>query len=109
MPYDEVIADRVRRLMRNRRGQLEKKMFGGVGFLLRGNMCCGVWKEFLILRVGREQYAECLAKPFTQEFDITGRPMQGWVMVEPGGFKTDTDLQDWIALAVDICRTLPAK
>lgn len=85
------------------------KMFGGVGFLLNGNMCVGVWKDFLILRVGPQKYEAALAEPFAREFDITGRVMKGWVMVEPEGFEWDDDLQNWIQLALRFVRTLPAR
>lgn len=109
MPYDEETADRVRPLMRRRKGFSEKKMFGGVGFLLHGNMCCGVWKEFLILRIGATDYEAALQEPFTKVFDITGRPMTGWVMVAPDGFGDDVNLKNWIDRAVQFVRTLPAK
>ena len=85
MAYDEQLAERVRPLMRRRKGFSEMKMFGGVGFSLSGNMCVGVWKEFLILRLGVENYETALSDPDTREFDITGRAMRGWVMVEPAG------------------------
>ncbi len=109
MAYDEQLAERVRPLMRRRKGFSEKKMFGGVGFLLSGNMCVGVWKEFLILRLGLENYETALSDPDTREFDITGRAMRGWVMVEPAGVEVEADLIDWISQAVKFVRTLPAK
>jgi hypothetical protein len=84
-------------------------MFGGVGFLLGGNMCVGVWKEFLIVRVGPEAHEECLAEPGAKEFDITGRPMSGWVMVAPEGFETDDELKGWVAKATRFVQSLPAK
>lgn len=84
-------------------------MFGGVGFLLNGNMCCGVWKEFLILRVGTDMHSELLRKEFVREFDITGRAMRGWIMVEPEGFKDRRALRRWIQHAIDFVQTLPAK
>ena len=100
MAYDEQTADRVRTRLARRRGFEEKKMFGGVGFLLNGNMCVGVWKEFLILRLGPQGYQAALDESFTREFDITGRPMRGWVMVEPDGFQDDEDLKEWIERAI---------
>ena len=109
MPYNEETAARVRPLMRRRKGFSEKKMFGGVGFLLNGNMCCGVWKEFLILRIGAAGYQAALAEPFTQEFDITGRAMTGWIMVQPEGFAEETELKEWIEQAAKFARSLPAK
>jgi len=109
MAYDEQLAERVRPLMRRRKGFSEMKMFGGVGFSLSGNMCVGVWKEFLILRLGVENYETALSDPDTREFDITGRAMRGWVMVEPAGVELEADLIDWIGQAVKFVRTLPAK
>ncbi len=109
MPYNAETAERVRSLMKRRKGVSEKKMFGGVGFLLYGNMCCGVWKDSLILRVGAEAYEAALSQPFVQEFDITGRAMTGWVMVSPEGFAAEEDLKSWIELAVKFVRGLKAK
>lgn len=109
MPFDEETAERVRHALEPRGAFVEKKMFGGVGFLLGGNMCCGVWKEYLILRVGPEAYETALADPATREFDITGRAMKGWVMVEPHGFENATDLRRWLRMAVEFATTLPFK
>ena len=109
MPYDESLADRVRPLLSRKQGCAEKKMFGGVGFLLRGNMCVGVWKEFLIVRCGADAYLDALDQPHVKKFDITGRAMSGWVMVEPGGLETDDDLRQWVNLAVKFVKTLPDK
>ena len=109
MPYNEETAERVRPLMKRRRGFSEKKMFGGVGFLLDGNMCVGVWKESLILRLGPDAYEQALERPFVSEFDITGRPMTGWVMVSPEGFSDEEELKQWLEAAVKFVRRLPAK
>jgi hypothetical protein len=109
MPYNERMAERVRQALQARRGFAEKKMFGGVGFLLRGNMCVGVWREFLILRLGREQAEEALREPFVKPFDITGRAMSGWVMVERRGAQDDAALADWVGHALSFVQTLPAK
>lgn len=84
-------------------------MFGGVGFLLRGNMCVGIWQNALIVRVGPREYAGALSSPFVREFDITGRPMTGWIIVEPEGLDTDRDLHAWVQRAVDFVGTLPSK
>ena len=84
-------------------------MFGGVGFLLNGNLLVGVWKDSLIVRLGPEEGDEALKKPHVKEFDITGRPMKGWVLVEPEGVKDDGLLSAWIQRAVKIVGALPAK
>lgn len=109
MPYSQSLAARVRDVVGQRRGVTEKKMFGGVGFLLHGNMLVGVWQQSLIVRLGAEQAAAALAEEEVGEFDITGKPMKGWVMVAPDGLDTDDQLRCWIDLATDFVRTLPKK
>jgi hypothetical protein len=84
-------------------------MFGGVGFLLDGNMLVGVWKSSLIARLGPAQAARALQEPDVVEFDITGKPMKGWVMIEPDGIVRDEPLQQWIDLATLFVNTLPKK
>ena len=84
-------------------------MFGGVGFLLHGNMLVGVWKDSLVVRLGPGEGEEALREPHVKEFDITGRPMKGWVLVGPGGVEDDDQLAGWIERAAKFGRTLPAK
>jgi len=84
-------------------------MFGGVVFLLRGNMLVGIWRQSLIVRLGPEQAAQALKREYVREFDVTGRPMKGWVLVEPDGLDTDAELAAWIELATAFVETLPAK
>ncbi len=109
MAYSETLAERIRKRLARRRNVEEKKMFGGIGFLLKGNMCVGVWKDSLIVRVGPEQYEDALQESFVSEFDITGRAMKGWVLVAKEGVEDDDQLQDWIQSAVKFVRKLPAK
>jgi TfoX/Sxy family transcriptional regulator of competence genes len=109
MSYDEALAIRIRKVLEKKPGMLEKKMFGGIGFLLHGNMACGVNKQALIVRAGPEQHAAALARPGARPFDLTGKPMAGWVMVDPEGFSSDKDLNDWINLGVEFAASLPAK
>ena len=109
MAYSETLAERIRKRLARRRKVEEKKMFGGIGFLLKGNMCVGVWKDSLIVRVGPEQYEDALRESFVSEFDITGRAMKGWVLVAEEGVEDDDQLQDWIECAVKFVRKLPAK
>src|SRR5216683_466388 len=99
MAFDEVLAQRLRQAAARRNGIEEKKMFGGIGFLLNGNMLVGVWKESLIVRLGPEEGDEALLEPHVKEFDITGRPMKGWVLVEPEGIEDDEQLKGWIQRA----------
>ena len=109
MAYSETLAARIRQHLARRKGFEEKAMFGGVGFLLNGNMCVGVWKESLVARLGAEQGQAALAQPFVGEFDITGRPMKGWVLIAPQAIAADDELHGWIDCAVKFVQTLPAK
>ncbi len=96
MAFDDSLAGGIRDALADKLNIEEKKMFGGVGFLLNGNMLVGVWKDSLIVRVGPDGYADALLRPHVKEFDITGRPMKGWVLVEPEGIREDAQLKDWI-------------
>ena len=109
MAYDDILAARTRALLSGLEGFDEKKMFGGVGYLLNGNMACGVHKEYLIVRVGPERYEEALADPHANVFDLTGRPMKGWISVVPEGVETDPDLSIWVQRGVEFAQTLPPK
>jgi TfoX/Sxy family transcriptional regulator of competence genes len=84
-------------------------MFGGAGFLLNGNMLVGVWTDSLIVRLGPETYDAALLEPHVREFDITGRPMKGWVLVEREGVEDDEQLKDWIERAAKFVKALPVK
>ncbi len=109
MPYNENLAQRVREIIKERPGLVEKTMFGGVGFMLHGNMACGVHKDSLIVRVGPDSYESAMAQPYTRPFDITGRPMTGWVMVASDGYQEETDLEKWVNKGVKFALTLPPK
>jgi TfoX/Sxy family transcriptional regulator of competence genes len=84
-------------------------MFGGIGFLLNGNMCVGVSKDSLIVRLDAEQAEEALMEPNVEEFDVTGRSMKGWVLVTPAGTEDDDELTRWIERALNYVADLPAK
>ena len=109
MAYDEVVAARVRRALSGRRGVAEKHMFGGVVFMLHGNMCIGVEGERLMARVGRDDYEATLDEPYVSPMDFTGKPLTGFVFVAPAGFVSDTDLGQWVARCVRYVETLPRK
>ena len=110
MAYNQKLADRISDVLEKSAILESKKMFGGVGFLLEGNMCCGVLNDDLILRVGIEPAEAVLAsEECARPFDITGRVMKAWVMIEPEGTATDDQLQQWISLALDFTKTLPPK
>ena len=103
MAFDEDLVARIRDNLARMNHVEEKRMFGGVGFLLNGNMLVGVWKDSLIARIGPDAYDDALLESHVREFDITGRPMTGWVMVGAEGVEDDEPLKDWIEQA------LPAK
>ena len=101
MAYDIKIAERIFDILSDKEGITSKKMFGGLCFMLNGNMLCGVVKDKLMLRVGKDAYSKCIRLRYTQEMDFTGRPMKGFVLIEPEGIDMDEDLEYWIQLALD--------
>jgi TfoX/Sxy family transcriptional regulator of competence genes len=109
MAYDETLAQRIRAELLEIPGYSEKKMFGGIAFLFQGNMACGIIGNDLIVRVGADNYQAVLARPHTRVFDMTGRPMSGWVQVEAAGVSDETDLHNWIKQGVAFALSLPAK
>jgi TfoX/Sxy family transcriptional regulator of competence genes len=109
MAFDGTLAARIRAALVRKRGVEEKKMFGGVGFLLNSNLLVGVWKESLCVRLGPGQAEEALLEPQVKEFNITGRAMKGWVQVESGGVEDDEQLSGWIQQAVKFVGKLPKK
>ena len=109
MAFNESLAARIRDILARKKGIVEKKMFGGVCFLLNGNMLVGVWREFLIARLGPDQGEEALLEPHVRKMDITGKPMKGWIMVEPKGIEDDQQLKDWIKRATKFVGKLPNK
>ena len=109
MPYNEQIEARIKTAISNWKNTDQKNMFGGVCHLLGGNMFCGVYKDYLILRLGKENADKALALPHVRPFDITGKPMKGWVMVAQEGVKKDQELKDWLNKARQFASTLPPK
>ena len=109
MPYDTLLAIRIRAALGPLPELQEKKMFGGVCYLVNGNMACGIYKDDLIVRVGTEKYQEALARPHTKLFDITGKALKGWVMVAPEGCATESTLKAWVEQGLAFARSLPAK
>lgn len=108
MAYDEKLAERIRRRLAKRRGITEKKMFGGVAFLMNGNMSVGLHGGELIVRLAPEETDAALAKRHTRIFDITGRPMKGWILVKPEGLSDDA-LAKWVGMGVTYAASLPPK
>ena len=109
MVYKEEIETRIKKIVSDWKNAEDKKMFGGICHLLNGNMFCGVYKDFLILRLGPDKAGDALKLPHVRPFDITGRPMKGWVMVEEVGFKSDNDLKRWLDQTRRFVSTLPSK
>ena len=109
MVYDEKLAGQVRKLLVKRKAIAEKKMFGGVAFLLNGNMCVGLHGEELIVRLDPAETDRTLAKPHTRIFNMTGRPMKGWILVKPAGLAREDALAKWVQVGVDYAASLPAK
>lgn len=106
---DEQLVERLRPLFKRRKGSSEKKMFGGICFMINGNMCVGPWKGSLVVRLAKEKHEETQALPHVKPMDITGKMMKGWALVSPTGIKADADLKTWVDRAVKFARTLPAK
>jgi TfoX/Sxy family transcriptional regulator of competence genes len=110
MPYDEDFAGRVREQLSGQDGVSEKQMFGGLAFLLAGNMAVGLsGSGELMVRVGPDGTEQALAEPHTRLFDMTGRPMRGWILVAPEGVSTEQALNGWVTRGLEFARTLPPK
>jgi TfoX/Sxy family transcriptional regulator of competence genes len=108
MAYHLKLAERIRSQL-DGLPFVEKKMFGGVGFLIGGNLACGVNKDDLIVRVDPERHAALLKKAHARPFDLTGKPMKGWLLVEVDGVKTDKQLSAWVREGVEFASALPPK
>lgn len=109
MAYDETTAERVRARLQGRRGITERKMFGGLAFMAHGHMFIGVSGSRLMVRVGSEHYADALARPHAGVMDFTGKPMRGYVYVEPAGFALAQELAFWVEKGYDFVTSLPPK
>jgi len=109
MPHNEAIEERIQKLTEHWKNTGRKNMFGGVCHLLKGNMFCGVYQDFLILRLGPDQAGKALQMSAVRPFDITGKPMKGWVMVVQDEFHSDNDLEQWLLKARNFAAALPPK
>ena len=109
MAFDEKLAARIRKALARKKGITEKKMFGCICFFLNGNALAGVWNDSLIARLGPDKGEVALLEPHVREFDITGRPMRNWVVVEPEGVEDDEQLESWIERAMEFVKKLPKK
>ena len=108
MAYDEALSKRIDQLIKNKKGFTRKEMFGGVGYLLNGNMCVGVHKNDVIIRYDPKLTAEVTSDKYVRPFDITGRPMKGWALVSNEGVKGE-GLNKWLDFSLNFVKSLPAK
>jgi len=109
MSYDEGLAERLREALQSQRGIFEKKMFGGLAFMSRGYMFIGITGEILMARIGPEYYKQALSRSHVRVMDFTGKPMKGYVFVDPPGFESDSDLSDWVQRCHRFVQSLPPK
>ena len=109
MHYDTGLAQRIREQVEALPGTSEKEMFGGLSFFVNGNLAVGVIGGDLMVRVGPDQNEKALAHPAARPFNMTGKVMKGWVMVEPPGFEEDSALSEWVQKGIEFARSLPAK
>ena len=109
MPFDPGLAERLSEILRAQPDMQEKKMFGGIGWMLNGNMCVGVYKDFLILRLGEDQADNLFKEQHVKPMDITGKPMKGWAMVSPDGYADDKSMKRYVGASIGFVRTLPSK
>ena len=109
MAYDEGLAQRIRDLLDDREDLSERKMFGGLCFMIGGNVSCGVVGKELMLRVGKDRYEALLALPHARDMDFTGKPMRGMCYVGPEGIEDDGDLSTWVFRGIDYASSLPPK
>ena len=109
MPYDEGLAQRIREVLSDRHDVSEKRMFGGIAFMIGGNMCVGIGKNRLMVRVGPEAHDQLARQPHARPMDFTGRPMKGYLYVADAGIESDRDLERWVGHALRYVTSLPAK
>lgn len=109
MPYDENLAERISKILKGKRGLVQKKMFGGIAYMLKDKMFVGIAKNELMVRVLDEKYDEYLKKPNVRLMDFTGRPLRGFLYIDPPGFKTDKQLAKWIDVGIEYAMKSPQK
>lgn len=106
---DIALSERIRTALSGRKNVSERKMFGGVCFMINGNMCAGTWKDSLLVRLDKSLHKETLAEPHAKPVDMNGRILKGWALVEPPGIESEPKLTAWLERAVDFTESLPAK
>ena len=109
MAYDEGLAQLIREQLEREEGLTERKMFGGLAFMINGNMCSGVVDDALMLRLGPAGHDDASRQPHSRPMDFTGRPLKGMVYVDPPGIESDGDLEAWLGRALSFVHSLPMK
>ena len=109
MAYDEALAERIREVLSGSPEIAERKMFGGIAFMSNGNMAIGISNDELMVRVGVDAHGDAMARPGVRIFDLSGKPMKGWVLVSPDVIVEDDGLEEWIEIGLDFAATLPPK
>jgi len=109
MVYDEGLAQQIRDELSDRHGYSEKHMFGGLAFLINGNMACGVTTDQVMLRIGKENYEEALSQPHITKMDFTGKEMRGLVYIDEEGSHNEDVVKEWVNFAYDFAFSLPSK
>lgn len=109
MAYDEGLSQRIREILADQSGVIEKKMFGGLAFMINGHMSVGVIKTDLMVRTGPDNYEDALSQPNTRPMDFTGKPLRGFVYVDEKGYESDEGLDQWVQRGVDHALSLPPK
>lgn len=109
MPFDDKLAQRTRGLLKGDYELQEKRMFGGLAFMVNGHMCCGISGKDLMVRVGPDIYERALKRPHARKMDFTGKPLRGFIYVAPEGCRTAAQLKGWVKLGLDFVLSLPPK
>ena len=109
MAYDQVLANRINQKLARQRGLKSKEMFGGICFLIDGNMCCGVIKDEMVIRADPNEADEVLSNSNAREFDFSGRAMKGWYYISSNGLKSEKDLAYWVGMSLKYVKSLPKK
>jgi len=109
LAFDEGLHERIKEILARKIDFQYKKMFGGICYLLNGNMLGGIINNELFVRVDKDLYDELLEKDFTHVFDVTGKIMKGWVVISPGGIEDDSELESWLDFGVEFAGSLPVK
>jgi len=109
MSFDESLAQRIRDILAEECPAKERRMFGGLAFMVNGHMCCGIVGEDLVVRVGAAAHKQALSRPHCRAMDFTGWPMKGFVYVEPSGYRTAASLRTWVRFGLEFILSLPPK